>query len=127
MFLTFECTCGLRVEDVMVGATMTQHYAVLMCRQCQTIFSKLVSGDDYAGRSPNCQKCGKRLTSIKDRGTWVPAYLQEKYPEYEPWTIDADPVPEPTEEDLHQAENAQILCPRCGLHSMHYKTMGFWD
>jgi hypothetical protein len=126
--LIFRCPCGYLSKTVTVGATEKGHYLVVLCLDCQRLFSVWRSNKAQQER-PVCKKCGKGLTPITAPGAWGPTSLQNKFPDLEPWIIENGDQfdEEQTDEELAELGNIKVLCPKCRSYSLEYEIESLWD
>ena len=128
--LEFKCPCGFIAEEVIVGATETHHHLVVLCLDCHRLFSIRRSHREE-NETPVCRNCKKPLMQITDKGAWAPQSLQDKFPDDEPWMIDAGSGgysdEEPTDEEIAELESIAVLCPACHSYTLKYETVAFWD
>ena len=113
----------------MVGATEDgYYYVVLICLQCQTIFS-VSSTDNQGHKKKVCRKCGKEPMAVTDRGAWTPSSLQNKVPDIEPWMVGGQlaDFPELEDDDVADVQNIRVLCPQCRKHSVQWECTALWD
>jgi ribosomal protein S27E len=127
MSLSFKCSCGFYKNDIDVGATEEGHYAVFLCFRCKNIFSS------WASRSKSyrkiCRKCGEGLIAVTDKGAWGPTFIQDRFPDSEPWMVENDifDIDEDVSVYAEEIENIRILCPKCGNLTLVFENSAFWD
>ena len=123
--MNFKCPCGFNAEDT-VGATLEEHYLVVLCLECHRLFSLWRKEDNST--IPICKNCRKPLMPITAPGAWSPSALQKKFPDYEPWNFDvlAD-NDELSEDEIDQIKEIRIMCPKCKKYSVEFEEVGYWD
>jgi hypothetical protein len=128
MELNFECPCGFKKEKVTVGATQHESYCVFLCLSCHLVFSLKIKNRNQNSGKQYCRHCHGILKEVTEPGGWGPEEIQKKFPDMEPWLIG----------DTHYSEEDEIvwnfdlsvirvLCPNCGLFSLDFTSVAFWD
>jgi ribosomal protein S27E len=114
-----------------VGATERGHYLVVICLDCQRIFSiwRDRNSDKDQKNIPICKKCGRTLMSLTDPGAWSPSSLQNKFPDFEPWLFEDGSCfdEEPTDEEVAEILSIRVFCPNCKTFSLEYEITSHWD
>ena len=135
MSLSFKCPCGFHKDNIGVGATENGYYTVFLCVGCKDIFSTWASYKKSHGRI--CRKCGKRLMAVTDDGAWQPVFLQNRFPDTEPWMVeddiyacgfdDIEDLEEVENTYISNIENIRLLCPSCGKYALTFENTMLWD
>jgi len=127
MSLSFKCPCGFHRGNIEVGATGSGHYTVFLCKRCKNIFSSWAALSK--SNSKICKKCGDNLIAVTDQGAWNPAFIQNRFPDSEPWMVENDifDIEDNDSEYADEIENIRILCPRCGKYTLLFEISAFWD
>lgn len=127
MSLSFKCSCGFYKNDIDVGATEAGHYKVYLCLRCKNICSSWTSRSK--SNSKICKKCGEGLIAVTDKGAWKPTFIQDRFPDSEPWMVENDifDIDEDASAYAGEIENIRILCPKCANYTLEFENSAFWD
>ena len=127
--LSFSCPCGFKKNDVQVGVSDDfVNFSAFLCLNCKKIIPVLKR---HSGSFNHyCHLCGTKFVAITDPGAWMPVELQQRFPDSEPWMIENSIFnleEEEAEKLMSLAGEIRILCPKCGKHSLRFKTTELWD